>query len=179
MAKGVWSGDAGPDWMRGGSYQAVRRIRFAIEHWDHLSAAFQEKAIGETKFQGGGHGQPGGPAPQAPQSGDETDQAPSHLETVGGDAMSMYRRSYSYDDGVNFTAERWPPWRQGLEYDAGMLFICYQPDPRTGFINTFTKMSKLDFRLNQFWTHEGSGLFACPRGVQPGEYLGQGLFEAR
>jgi deferrochelatase/peroxidase EfeB len=181
MAKGVWSGAAGPEWMRGGSYLAVRRIRFAVEHWDHMSAAFQEQAIGESKFPGG-LAKPGKPVVsdlKAADSDDLSDHPPSHLQTVGGDAMSMYRRSYSFTDGVNFTSERWPPWRQGLEYDAGMLFICYQPDPRTGFINTYTKMSKLDFLLNQFWTHEGSGLFACPQGVNPGEYIGQGLFESR
>jgi deferrochelatase/peroxidase EfeB len=37
-------------------------------------------------------------------------------------------------------------------------------------------MSKIDM-LNQFATHTGSGFFACPRGVRPGEYLGQPLFE--
>jgi deferrochelatase/peroxidase EfeB len=36
-------------------------------------------------------------------------------------------------------------------------------------------MSKFDM-LNQFTTHIGSGLFACPPGVQPGEYIGQKLF---
>ena len=91
----------------------------------------------------------------------------------------MLRRSYSYNDGVNFTAERWPPWRQGLEYDAGMFFICYQRDPRTGFIALYDKMSKYDAMLNQFWTHEGGGLFAYPRGAKTGEYVGQQLFESR
>ena len=38
------------------------------------------------------------------------------------------------------------------------------------------KMSKLD-ALNQFVTHSGSGLFACPPGVKEGEFIGQRLFE--
>ncbi len=37
------------------------------------------------------------------------------------DGAQILRRGYSYNDGVNFTAERWPPWRQGMEYDAGLL----------------------------------------------------------
>ena len=37
-------------------------------------------------------------------------------------------------------------------------------------------MSKLD-ALNQFVTHTGGGLFACPGGVTEGGYIGQGLFE--
>jgi deferrochelatase/peroxidase EfeB len=77
---------------------------------------------------------------------------------------------------VNFTAERWPPWRQGLEYDAGLFFVCYQRDPRTSFIKIFDRMSKYDM-LNQFVTHTGGGLFACPGGAAPGEFIGQRLFE--
>jgi deferrochelatase/peroxidase EfeB len=38
-------------------------------------------------------------------------------------------------------------------------------------------MSKFDM-LNQFVTHVGGGLFACPGGVQKGGYIGQALFEA-
>ncbi|MGH7096467.1 MAG: hypothetical protein ACREE4_02265, partial [Stellaceae bacterium] len=73
-------------------------------------------------------------------------------------------------------AERWPPWRQGLEYDAGLLFICYQRDPRTGFIRIFERIAKFD-TMNQFVTHVGSGLFACPPGAAPGGFVGQRLFE--
>ena len=78
---------------------------------------------------------------------------------------------------MNFTAERWPPWRQGMEYDAGLLFVAYQKDVRTGFIKIFEPMSKLDM-MNQFTTHTGGGVFACPAGVKKGGYLGQALFEA-
>ena len=59
------------------------------------------------------------------------------------DGAHILRRPYSYNDGVNFTSERWPPWRQGMEYDAGLFFICYQRDPRTGFVKIFEKMSKI------------------------------------
>ena len=95
--------------------------------------------------------------------------------TNGG--AQILRRGYSYNDGVNFTAERWPPWRQGMEYDAGLFFVAYQRDPRTGFIKIFEPMAKLDM-MQQFVTHVGGGLFACPGGVAAGEYLGQRLFES-
>jgi deferrochelatase/peroxidase EfeB len=78
---------------------------------------------------------------------------------------------------VSFIAERWPPWRQGMEYDAGLLFISYQRDATASFIPMLEKMSKIDM-LNQFATHTGSGFFACPRGVGHGEYIGQALFES-
>lgn len=66
--------------------------------------------------------------------------------------------------------ERWPPWWQGLEY-ASQLFICYQRDPRTGFIKIFERMAKFGM-MNRFVTHVGSGLFACPRGAVEGEFIG-------
>ncbi len=172
MAQSVWVGSDGPDWMRGGTYIVVRRIRFALEHWDHMPQAYQESAVGEAKHPG--------PAPDKTQTQviEEDEQAVTHLRIVSPRSTSMLRRSYSYNNGVNFTTERWPPWRQGMEYDAGMLFICYQRDPRTGFIEMYDKMSKYDAKLNQFWTHEGSGLFAYPRGAKDGEYIGQRLFES-
>ncbi len=60
-------------------------------------------------------------------------------------------------------------------YDAGLLFVAYQRDPRSGFIKIFEQMAKLDM-MNQFTTHTGGGLFACPPGAKPGEYIGQALF---
>jgi deferrochelatase/peroxidase EfeB len=87
------------------------------------------------------------------------------------------RRSYSYNDGANITAERWPPWRQGMEFDAGLIFICFQRDPRIGFIKIFDKMSRFDM-MNQFVTNTGGGHFACPGGVAKGEFVGQSLFGA-
>jgi deferrochelatase/peroxidase EfeB len=173
-AKSVWIGNEGPEWMRDGSYVVVRRIRFALEHWDRMPLAYQEKAIGETKHVGA----PAKKTDTKSADFNDEDNSPSHLKIVDPGTDTMLRRSYSYNDGVNFIAERWPPWRQGLEYDAGMFFITYQRDPRTGFIKIFDKMAKHDFILNQFWTHEGGGLFAVPRGVKNGEFVGQGLFES-
>ena len=89
----------------------------------------------------------------------------------------MLRRSYSYDDGANLTAERWPPWRQGMEFDAGLMFVCFQRDPRRGFIPIFEKMSRFDM-MNQFVTNTGGGCVACPRGVAEGDWIGRALFEA-
>ena len=75
----------------------------------------------------------------------------------------------------NFTAERWPPWRQGMEYDAGLLFVAYQRDPRTGFIKIFEQMSKLDM-LNQFVDPHRRRAVRLSGGVRAGEFIGQGLF---
>jgi deferrochelatase/peroxidase EfeB len=61
-----------------------------------------------------------------------------------------------------------------LEYDAGLLFICYQRDPRTSFIKIFEPMSKID-ALNQYTTHTGGGLFAIPPGIREGGFIGEAM----
>ena len=172
MAKNVWVGEEGPAWIKDGTYMVVRRIRFALEHWDQMPQSYQEAAIGRDKHPGAAT-----PHTQVDNSvSDENEQ--THFRLVVPKSTFMLRRSYSYNNGVDFTVERWPPWRQGLEYNVGMLFICYQRDPRRSFIDMFDKMAKYDIKLNQFWTHEASGLFAYPRGAKEGEYIGQQLFES-
>ena len=168
--------------MQGGSYVVARRIRIALEHWDNTEVDFQEQVIGRHKMSGAPLGKQNefdvADLDAVDKDGNPLIAENSHLRlataaTNGG--AQILRRGYSYNDGVNFTAERWPPWRQGMEYDAGLLFVAYQRDPRSGFIKIFEKMAKLD-ALNQFVTHTGSGLFACPPGVREGEFVGQRLF---
>ncbi len=182
MNKVVWAGSEAPDWMQGGSYMVVRRIRIALEHWDKTKVAFQEQTVGREKLSGAPIGMKDefdkANLDAADKDGNPVIPENSHLRlaaAANNDGAQILRRPYSYNDGVNFTAERWPPWRQGMEYDAGLLFICYQRDPRTGFSKIFDKMAKFDM-MNQFATHVGGGLFACPGGSGEGEYIGQRLF---
>ncbi len=179
----IWVGAEGPAWMQGGTYFVVRRIRISLEHWDRSDVDFQEQVIGRHKRSGaplGGRNEFDPPDFQATnKDGNFVIPENAHMRlgaAANNDAAKILRRSYSYNNGVSFIAERWPPWRQGMLYDAGLLFIAYQGDPRTGFIKIFDKMSKLD-ALNQFTTHVGGGLFACPCGVRQGEFLGQRLFQ--
>lgn len=184
MDKIVWVGAEGPGWMQGGSYLVARRIRIALEHWDRSKIAFQEETVGRHKTSGAPIGKEREHDPldldATDKSGDYVIAENAHVRlaaAASNDGAQILRRPYSYNDGVNFTAERWPPWRQGMEYDAGLFFLAYQRDPRTGFVKIFENMAKLDM-LNQFVTHVGGGLFACPRGMQPGEFIGQDLFAA-
>jgi deferrochelatase/peroxidase EfeB len=182
--KVVWVGDDGPAWMRGGSYVVVRRIRMALEHWDRTDVGFQEQTMGRHKLSGAPLGLKDEFAPLGLDRADK-DENPiipenAHVRlanAASNDGAEILRRGYSYNDGVNFTAERWPPWRQGMEYDAGLFFVGYQRDPRTGFVKIFEKMAKFDM-LNQFATHTGGGLFACPGGMREGEFIGQRLLVA-
>ncbi|HYP64688.1 MAG TPA: iron uptake transporter deferrochelatase/peroxidase subunit [Acidocella sp.] len=181
MDQAVWVEQ--PGWMQGGSYMVARRIRIALEHWDRMRVGFQEMTFGRSKATGaplGGKAEFDTPDFNATDSsGNYVIPENAHMRLaapVNNDGAQILRRSYSYNDGANFVAERWPPWHQGIEYDAGLFFQAYQKDPRTGFIRIFDKMSKFD-ALNQFTTHVGSAIFACPPGVTKGGYIGQGLLE--
>jgi deferrochelatase/peroxidase EfeB len=183
MEKLVWVGKEGPDWIQGGSYVVLRRIRIALEHWDRMPLDFQEQTCGRHKYSGAPLGLKNEFDPPdlnaADKDGDPVIPESAHVRlaaAASNDGAQILRRPYSYNDGVNFTTERWPPWRQGMEYDAGLFFVCYQRDPRTGFIKIFEKLAKFDM-LNQFVTHTGGGLFACPGGIARGEFVGQRLLE--
>ena len=179
----VWVQDDG-GWMRGGSYLVVRPIRIALEHWDRMKLAFQEQTVGRQKLSGaplGGKDEfDAADFEAADEDGNPVIAENAHMRLAApanNDGAAILRRGYSYDNGVSMIAERWPPWRHAMEMDAGLLFICYQRDPRAGFIKIFDRMAKFDM-LNQFVTHIGGGLFACPGGVAEGGYFGQSLFEA-
>ena len=181
MSAVVWAGDEGPAWMRGGSYVVPRRIRIALEHWDRMQVSFQEQTIGRRKGSGapvGGNAEkdlPNLAANDADGNPVIAENAHVRLASVSASGARILRRGYSYNDGLSFTAERWPPWRQGMEYDSGLLFVAYQKDPRTGFIKMFDRMAKFDM-MNQFVTHTGSAIFACPPGCAKGESIGAALF---
>jgi deferrochelatase/peroxidase EfeB len=180
----VWVGSEGPDWMHGGSYLVARRIRISLEHWDRTEVDFQEQVIGRHKVSGAPLGKTGEfeslDLDRMDSDGNPVIPQNAHVRlgaAASNGGAEMLRRGYAYNDGLSFTAERWPPWRQGMMYDAGLMFLAYQRDPRTGFIKVFEPMSRLD-ALNQFVTHNGSGVFACPPGAMPGQYMGQKLFDA-
>ncbi len=182
FAEVVWVGQDGPAWLRGGSYAVIRRIRISLEHWNRTEVDFQEETVGRHKYSGAPLGAKNEFDPldldAADKDGNPVIPELSHARLAApasNDGAQIFRRAYSFNDPATFLAERWPPWRQGTLFDAGLLFIAYQTDPRTGFVRIFETMAKMD-ALNQFTTHVGSGIFAVPRGVKPGEFVGQDLF---
>ncbi len=183
MNQYVWADAGDGAWMKGGSYLVARPIRMALEHWDRMKLGFQEQTVGRQKHSGAAPGAKDEFEPLNLEANDK-DGNPLIAENAhvrlaapaANDGAQILRRSYSYDNGASMVAERWPPWRHAMEFDAGLLFICYQSDPRTGFVKLFERMSRFDM-LNQFVTHVGGGLFACPGGVANGGYIGQDLFD--
>lgn len=182
--KAIWVDESGEAWMRHGSYLVARRIRISLEHWDMMKVAFQEQTFGREKLSGaplGGKHEFDTPNYKA-KDADGNYIIPQNCHMRLGapefnDGAQILRRSYAYNNGAVFTAERWPPWRQAMEFDAGLFFLAYQRDPRHGFIKIFDKMSKFDM-LNQFTTHVNNAVFACPPGAQKGGYVGETLFAA-
>jgi deferrochelatase/peroxidase EfeB len=182
MDKVVWVGDEG-GWMKSGSYLVVRRIRIALEHWDNMELGFQEEVVGRKKASGAPlgktHEHDALDLKAEDKDGNPVVPANAHARLSSAeenDGAQILRRAYSFNDGVGFYAERWPPWRQGIMLDSGLFFMAYQRDPRTGFIKVNKKLSTEDI-MNQFTTHVGSAIFACPPGVTEGSFIGASLFE--
>ena len=150
------------DWMKGGTYMAVRRIQMYLETWDRTNLQEQENTFGRYKESGAPFGKK--------DEFDEVDLAllpvDSHVRLAKEVNKPIYRRSYSYSDGIV---------EKTGQFDTGLLFLAFQKNPDS-FVKVQTNLGAQD-KMNEYVTHIGSGLFACFAGVKKGEYLGQKLFE--
>lgn len=173
LAKHLWVGAEGPAWLRGGSYLVARKIQMTVESWDRASLAEQERIIGRTKLAGGplsGGGEfdpadftaPDRGQPKLPAIDTAAHMRLAHPSHNGG--ARMLRRGYNYVDGSNELGQ----------LAAGLFFISYQRDPAT-FVRVQQSL-KPDL-MNEYIRHIGSGLWAVPAGVGPGEFMAQSLFE--
>jgi deferrochelatase/peroxidase EfeB len=79
--------------------------------------------------------------------------------------VRILRRGYSFTDGMDE--------RLG-ELDAGLFFVSFQRDP-AAFVTLQTRLARHD-ALDEYISHTGSAIFACPPGAHPGGYVGSGLF---
>jgi deferrochelatase/peroxidase EfeB len=162
----VWVGPPDePGWLRDGSYLVARRIRMLIEVWDRSTLQDQERTIGRTKAEG---------APLGSQH--EFDPirlarlpVDSHVRLANpgsNGGTRILRRGYSFTDGMDE--------RLG-QLDAGLFFVSYQRHPRQ-FVELQQRLARND-ALNEYISHTGSAVFACPPGLRPGSYVGAGLIE--
>lgn len=172
----VWAqrGD-GADWMTGGSYLVSRRIRMLIETWDSTPLAEQERVIGRAKGTGAPLGATTEFDPLVFTVTDAEDKPLIDLDahvrlahSSNNSGAQLLRRGYNFVDGTDSLGR----------LDAGLFFLAYQRDPRTQFVTINTHLAgNQNDALNEYIQHVGSGLFACPPGVQPGQYLGHTLLE--
>lgn len=171
----VWVADGdGPGWLTGGTYMVTRRIRMRIENWDRTTLLEQERVIGRQK----GSGAPNGLTQEfqelnfdlvddknAPLIDKNAHVRLASAQHLGG--IEILRRGYNFTDGTD-----------GFGHlDAGLFFIAFMRNPATQFIPMQTELSRRD-ALNEYITHTGSGIFACPPGLGDGDssYWGSTLF---
>ncbi|WNC14766.1 iron uptake transporter deferrochelatase/peroxidase subunit [Brevibacillus brevis] len=168
----VWAQSSDdPAWMAGGSYMVMRRIRMRIEVWDRSTLADQESTFGR-------HRESGAPLGKTDEFDDlELDRkdskgkpvipATSHVALAHMDGkVKILRRGYSYSSGMDLKTG---------QLDAGLLFVCFNRDPRKQFIPMQQKLAAAD-QLNEYISHVGSGIFACLPGASEGGYIGDTLF---
>ncbi|WUK17032.1 iron uptake transporter deferrochelatase/peroxidase subunit [Kitasatospora sp. NBC_00374] len=163
----------GPDWLAGGSYTVVRRIRMLLDNWESLPTDRQERVIGRRKsdgapLSGGGESTPVALDAVNPD-GTLAIPADAHVRVAAPAAnggAAMLRRGFSYHDGL----------LPDGSLDAGLLFVAFQSDPARGFVPVQRKLSRGD-GLSRFLRHEASGLYAVPPGAPDGGYVGQALLE--
>jgi deferrochelatase/peroxidase EfeB len=165
LERHVWvqPGDGGDTaaWLASGAYMVVRRIRMQVETWDRTSLREQEAIFGRSK----GEGAPlsGGTEFTEPDFGRQgRDGAPligkaahvrlAHPSSHGG--ARILRRGYNFTDGNDALGR----------LDAGLFFVAFERDPRTGFIPLQQALARHDV-LNEYIVHTGSGVYAIPPGV--------------
>ncbi|MFB7778912.1 iron uptake transporter deferrochelatase/peroxidase subunit [Streptomyces bauhiniae] len=162
----VWVAERdGTAWMAGGSYLVARRIRMNIETWDRSSLQEQEDVFGRDK-------RDGAPVSKAKEHDEPFLKAmkpDSHVKLAHPDSnrgATILRRGYSFTDGTD-----------GLgRLEAGLFFLAYQRDPRTGFLPVQASLARSD-ALNEYIQHVGSALFAVPPGVRDtDDWWGRALF---
>jgi deferrochelatase/peroxidase EfeB len=162
----------GPEWMAGGSYLIARRIQFLLDVWDATSLEGQEHVIGRRKASGAPLGSADEYDPidlDATRGGAPVIPADAHVRLSNpelNDGQRILRRGYSYSE----------PTEPGSgQIDAGLFFICFQRDPERQFVPIQRRLAASD-ALNHHTLHTASAIFACPPGVEPGGFIGEGLF---
>ncbi|MFJ2826353.1 iron uptake transporter deferrochelatase/peroxidase subunit [Streptomyces sp. NPDC087263] len=151
-------------WMAGGSYLVARRIRMNIETWDRTSLQEQEDIFGRDKAEGA----PVGKAKERDEPFLKAMKPDAHVRLAHPDSnhgATLLRRGYSFTDGTDSLGR----------LEAGLFFLAYQRDVRTGFIPVQRSLA-VD-TLNEYIQHVGSAVFAIPPGVRDkDDWWGRALF---
>ena len=170
----VWvGGNTDQSWMQGGTYLVARRIRMNLEEWSSLPLQAQQSIIGRFRHSGAplsGRREHDPLDFNAAVFGDPVIPVRAHVRAASSllnNGAQILRRGYNFADGVDA--------RTG-ELDAGLMFICFQKDPRHQFITLQNNLATQD-ALSDYTVHTGSGIFACPGGASVGGWVGQSLFK--
>ena len=140
----------------------VRRIRMQVETWDRTSLREQEAIFGRSK----GEGAPlsGGTEFTEPDFGrqgragepliaEKAHVRLAHPSSHGG--ARILRRGYNFTDGNDALGR----------LDAGLFFVAFERDPRTGFIPLQQALARHDVAQRVHRPHRAPALYAVPAGV--------------
>lgn len=147
-------------WINGGSYLVARLIAMHLETWDRTSLSGQQDTFARHRDSGAPLGQKDEFADFHPKGAPDN----AHTSLAHATGQTILRRSYSYVNGIDSTAQ----------FDTGLLFLSFQQSPQQ-FIDIQNALGR-DDKMNEYTTHIGSGLFAIFGGIKDGGYLGQELF---
>lgn len=168
----VWIADGA---FAGGTAMVVRRIRMNLDTWEELDRASREHSIGRDLAQG------------APLSGgDEFTPADLNkrdkfglpvIDPKSHMALSMppkdkpeqrlLRRPYNFNEAPD------PATPKQLS-NAGLVFICFQRNPRTQFEPIQQRLDEGDI-LNTWIEHVGSAMYFVPAGTSSDSFWGASL----
>jgi deferrochelatase/peroxidase EfeB len=173
----VWvrAGGGEPAWAVGGSYQAVRLIRFATQVWDAEPLTSQEAAIGRRRSDGAplGHDREDALFDYRDDPTGRVIPLDAHIRranprTPRTQANRILRRGYSYQRGPDAAGRP----------DQGLIFVCFQQDLRRGFITVQKRLA--GEALSRYVLPFGGGYFFVLPGHsgQPADYLGRTLIDA-
>ncbi|WP_066751119.1 Dyp-type peroxidase, partial [Proteus myxofaciens] len=162
-----------PQWCIGGSYQAVRLIRFALEFWDRTPLEDQENNFGRERETGAPIGmkhEMDSPEFENDPHGDRV-LFDSHMRRAEPRTTERYsaklrRRSYSYSLGLTPSGQ----------LDMGLIFVSFQNNLKKGFIDTQKRLNgePLERYIKPFG---GGYYFVLPGIPKEGDILGQALFD--
>ncbi|UBX49557.1 deferrochelatase/peroxidase EfeB [Providencia alcalifaciens] len=163
-----------PAWCVGGTYQAVRLIRFNLEFWDRTPLEDQENDFGRHKATGAPMGMKSemdDPAFDKDPHGDRV-LFDSHMRRAEPRNPTRYtaklrRRSYSYSLGLTDNGA----------LDMGLIFVSYQKNLKTGFIDTQKRLNGEP--LERYIKPFGGGYYFVLPGIQSEQdQLAKELFAA-
>ncbi|MBV2189821.1 iron uptake transporter deferrochelatase/peroxidase subunit [Providencia rettgeri] len=172
----IWitKGSQEPSWCDGGTYQAVRLIRFNLEFWDRTPLEDQENDFGRHKDSGapiGMKNEHDDPEFEKDPHGDRI-LFDSHMRRAEPRNPERYtaklrRRSYSYSLGLTETGT----------LDMGLVFVSFQQNLKTGFIDTQKRLNGEP--LERYIKPFGGGYYFVLPGVQSAQdTLAEKMFTA-
>ncbi|WP_353241936.1 iron uptake transporter deferrochelatase/peroxidase subunit [Providencia sp.] len=171
----IWvSGAKEPAWCDGGTYQAVRLIRFNLEFWDRTPLEDQENDFGRHKVTGAPMGMKqelDDPAFDKDPHGDRV-LFDSHMRRAEPrnperHTAKLRRRSYSYSLGLTDVGA----------LDMGLIFVSYQSNLKTGFIDTQKRLNGEP--LERYIKPFGGGYYFVLPGMQsPQDSIAKIMFDA-